>query len=190
MLQVNLLPWRRVQGQKRLRFWLNVTVLFPGLLLAGSWICAAFLAQHQTLLLQHVAALKLASQALSLQQRRVDAASAKVKEQMAQRLISQQKAQRSRDYLQLLTLLAENMPEELRLSELTEHQNHLTLKGEGRFYHDILAFRETLAASELLGGVSLADVRQQSGLALSFTLKMQLRQPPDVLSADKQEARP
>ena len=190
MLQVNLLPWRRVQGQKRLRFWLNVTVLFPGFLLAGSWICAAYLAQHQTLLLQHVAALKLASQALSLQQRRVDAASAKVKEQMAQRLISQQKAQRSRDYLQLLTLLAENMPGDLRLSELTEHQNHLTLKGEGRFYHDILAFGETLAASELLGDVSLADVRQQSGLALSFTLKMQLRQPPDVLSADKQEAQP
>ena len=109
---------------------------------------------------------------------------------MAQRLISQQKAQRSRDYLQLLTLLAENMPEDLRLSELTEHQNHLTLKGEGRFYHDILAFRETLAASELLGDVSLADVRQQSGQALSFTLKMQLRQPPGVLSADKQGARP
>ena len=179
MLQVNLLPWRKVHRQQRLRFWLTVSVCFPALLLVSLLGCAVFLAQQRTLLQQHLAALKLASQALSLQQKRVETASAQVKILLAQRLISQQRAQRSRNSLQILTLLAEKIPEEVRLNELVELQNQLTLNGEGRFYHDILAFRDTLAASDLLGDVTLNDVRQQSGVMLSFVLKMQLRQPPE-----------
>lgn len=79
----------------------------------------------------------------------------------------------------MLILLAEKIPEEVRLNDLVELQNQLTLTGEGRFYHDILAFRDTLATSDLLRDVTLSDVRQQSGVMLSFVLKMQLRQPPE-----------
>ena len=176
MLQVNLLPWRKVHRQQRVRFWLTVSVCFPALLLVSLLGSAVFLAQQRTLLQQHLAALKHASQALSLQQRSVETASAQVKILLAQRLVSQQ---RSRDSLQMLILLAEKIPEEVRLNDLVELQNQLTLTGEGRFYHDILAFRDTLAASDLLRDVTLSDVRQQSGVMLSFVLKMQLRQPPE-----------
>lgn len=176
MLQVNLLPWRKVHRQQRVRFWLTVSVCFPVLLLVSLLGSAVFLAQQRTLLQQHLAALKHASQALSLQQRSVETASAQVKILLAQRLVSQQ---RSRDSLQMLILLAEKIPEEVRLNDLVELQNQLTLTGEGRFYHDILAFRDTLATSDLLRDVTLSDVRQQSGVMLSFVLKMQLRQPPE-----------
>jgi len=179
MLQVNLLPWRKVHRQQRVRFWLTVSVCFPALLLVSLLGSAVFLAQQRTLLQQHLAALKHASQALSLQQRSVETASAQVKILLAQRLVSQQRAQRSRDSLQMLILLAEKIPEEVRLNDLVELQNQLTLTGEGRFYHDILAFRDTLATSDLLREVTLSDIRQQSGVMLGFVLKMQLRQPPE-----------
>lgn len=51
----------------------------------------------------------------------------------------------------MLILLAEKIPEEVRLNDLVELRFQLTLTGEGRFYHDILAFCGTLATSDLLG---------------------------------------
>lgn len=190
MIQVNLLPWRRVCLQQKLRFWLRNCLCFAGLLLVSTLMCAVFLVQQRALLQQHFIALKQTSQSLSLQQRRVNTASAQVKVLMEQRLISQQQLQRSRDCLQLLILLAEKIPEDVRLSELVEQQNHLILTGEGRFYHDILTFRETLAASNLLRDVSLTDVTQQHGQALNFVLKMQVRQPSDVVFQAEKDGLP
>lgn len=175
MLQVNLLPWRRVRRQRRMRFWLSISVCLPAVLLASGLIGAVFITQELTLLRQHFSALTLSAQTFSLQQQRVDNASQQVKVLMEKRLISQQNAQLSRDYLQMLALLAEKIPQDVWLSELVEHQHQLTLTGEGRFYSDILTLRETLATSDFFSDVSLSDVRQQSNQALSFALKMQLR---------------
>jgi hypothetical protein len=94
-----------------------------------------------------------------------------VKALQAQRLAALKRLKRSQDYLQLLELVAAQIPADVRLTEMTEHQEALTFKGEGRFYHDILSFRDVLAASGLLDKVSLADVQQQPDQMLSFVMK-------------------
>ncbi|MBU9842514.1 MULTISPECIES: PilN domain-containing protein [Rahnella] len=175
MLQVNLLPWRKLRRQKRMRCWLKIFVSFPVSVVVCAWLLAAFIAQERTLLQVKLSALNSGIQKIMLQQRRVEAASAQVKVLTEARLLSHQRVQRSRDYLQLLELLALKMPEELWLTELTEHQGMLTLKGEGRLYHDILALSDMLSAGDLLSKVSLSDVQQQPNQNLSFVMKTQFR---------------
>lgn len=175
MLQVNLLPWRKLRRQKRMRSWLKIFVSVPLSVVVCAWLLAAFIVQERTLLQVKLSALNSGIQKIMLQQRRVDVASAQVKVLAETRLLSHQRVLQSRDYLQLLELLALKMPEELWLTELTEHQGMLTLKGEGRLYHDILALSEILSAGELLSKVSLSAVQQQPNHNLSFVMKTQFR---------------
>ncbi|MBU9812299.1 PilN domain-containing protein [Rahnella sp. SL6] len=182
MLQVNLLPWRKLRRQKLMRFWLKIFISVPVSVVAGALLLATFLVQERALLQVKLSALHSDIQKITLRQRRVEAASEQVKVLAESRLLSHQRVQRSRDYLQLLVLLASEMPEELWLTELTEHQGMMTLKGEGRIYHDIVALSEMLSAGELLSKVSLSDVQQQPNNNLSFVMKTQFR-PEKALPA-------
>jgi len=182
MLQVNLLPWRKLRRQKLMRFWLKIFISVPVSVVAGALLLATFLVQERALLQVKLSALHSDIQKITLRQRRVEAASEQVKVLAESRLLSHQRVQRSRDYLQLLVLLASEMPEELWLTELTEHQGMMTLKGEGRIYHDIVALSEMLSAGELLSKVSLSEVPQPPNNNLSFVMKTQFR-PEKALPA-------
>ncbi|RJT42149.1 PilN domain-containing protein [Rahnella woolbedingensis] len=175
MLQVNLLPWRKLRLQRRSRYWLKMFICFPAVVTIAFMVLTALLIQERALLQLHLSALNASVQGLSRQQQDVSKAAAQVKTLKAQKEAAFQQLTRSRDYLQLLELIAAQIPAEVRLTEMTEHQEALTLKGEGRFYHDILSFRDVLAVSGLLGNVSLSDVQQQPGQMLSFVMKTQFQ---------------
>ncbi|MFU2315050.1 PilN domain-containing protein [Rahnella sp. PCH160] len=171
MLQVNFMPWRRLRRQRLLHCWLRGFVCIPAGIVCGVMCLSLFILQERTLLQVHLSALNSSTQTLSLQQRRVTSAQAQLKVITDKRIASQQHRQASLNDLQLLALLSAQIPAEVWLSELTEHQGQLTLKGKGRFYHDILAFSEALAASPLLRDVHLSNVEQQPDHTLSFVLK-------------------
>ena len=158
-----------------MRFWLTLFVTLPLSAVVCAGFLATFIVQERAVLLVKRSALNSGIQKIMLKQRRVETASAQMKALTDTRLSNRQRVQRSRDFLRLLQLLALQMPEELWLTELTEHQGALTLKGEGRFYHDILALSETLSADAMLGKVSLSNVQQQPDQTLSFVMKTQFR---------------
>lgn len=185
MLQVNLVPWRKMRGQRLSRYWLRLFACALAVILSGALCLAAVVSAQTTLLQLYLSVLNTDVRQLSLQQRRVDTAFAQVNVLRAERLISHQRVQRSLDDLQLLALLATQIPEEVWLTDLTEHQALLTLKGGGRFYHDILTFSQILSASGLLDEVRLSDVQQQPGQILTFVMKARLRQA-DSLAAQKE----
>lgn len=188
MLQVNLLPWRRLRLQRRTRYWLRMFICFPAVVLIVFLTFAAFLAQERALLQLHLSALNTSVQVFSRQQRDVNTAAEQVKALQAQRLAALKRLKRSQDYLQLLELVAAQIPADVRLTEMTEHQEALTFKGEGRFYHDILSFRDVLAASGLLDKVSLADVRQQPDQMLSFVMKTRFQSARPVSEPEQGKA--
>ena len=175
MLQVNLLPWRKLRLQRRSRYWLKMFICFPAIITMTFLTLTTFLVQERALRQLHLSALNTSVQVLSRQLLEVNAATERVKTLNAQRLAALQQLKRSQDYLQLLELVAAQIPQDVSLTEMTEHQQALTLKGEGHFYHDILSFRDVLAASGLFGNVSLSDVQQQPDRILSFVIKTQFR---------------
>lgn len=175
MLQINLLPWRQLRRQRRSRYWLWLFTCVPAVVFTGAVCLAVVMTQETTLLQRHLSALNSGVQQLSRQQIQVAATLSQVNVLRAERLLNRQRVEKSRYYLRLLGLLAAQIPGEVWLTELTEHQGLLTLKGEGHFYHDILAFSETLSTSGLLDEVSLSDVQQQPDLLLNFSVKAQLR---------------
>ena len=175
MLQVNLLPWRALRRQRRMRDWLRLFAVTPVLVITGTFLLVAFLMQERALRQLHLSALNSAAQTLVLRQQRVETAAVQLNALTEKRALSHQRLQRGRDDLQLLELLASRMPEDIWLNELTERQGMLTLKGEGRFYHQILALSDTLSASELLGHVRLSDVQQKPDGTLSFVMQTPLR---------------
>lgn len=171
MLQVNFMPWRKLRRQRLLRDWSRLFVCIPACIVCGVMCVSLFMIQERTLLQLHLSALNSSAQKLSLQQRRVTSALAQLKVITDKRIASEQRRQASLNDFQLLALLSAQIPAEVWLNELTEHQGQLTLKGKGRFYHDILAFSEALAVSPLLRDVHLSNVEQQPDHALSFVLK-------------------
>lgn len=183
MLQVNFMPWRQLRRQRLLRYWLRFFVCVPVCVMCGVFGLSLFILQERTLLQMHLSALTSCAQKLSVQQRRVTLALAEHKVIAEKRAASQQRRQASLNDLQLLVLLSAQIPAEVWLSELTEHQGQLTLKGEGRFYHDILAFSEALTASPLLRDVHLSNVEQQPEHALSFVLTTRF-QPQNAAPID------
>lgn len=185
MLQVNLLPWRRLRLQRRSLYWLKIFVFFPAAMTIAFLMLTALLVQERALLQLHLSALNASVQVLSRQKQEVNAAAAQVKTLKAQEQAAFQQLKRSQDYLRLLELVAAQVPEDVRLTEITEHQEALTLKGEGRFYHDILSFRDVLATSGLLGKVSLSDVQQQPDQILSFVMKTQFQFIPPATAQGK-----
>jgi pilus assembly protein HofN len=173
MLQVNLLPWRKLRLQRRSRYWLKMFICFPAIVAIAFLTLTAFLAQERAMLQLHFSALNASVQVLSRQLLDTNTAAEQVKTLKVQRQTALQQLKRSQDYLQLLELVAAQIPQDVRLTEMTEHQQVLTLKGEGHFYHDILSFRDVLAVSGLFGNVSLSDVQQQPDRMLSFLIKAQ-----------------
>ncbi|MFO6298371.1 PilN domain-containing protein [Rahnella selenatireducens] len=184
MLQVNFMPWRTLRRQRLLRYWLRLFVSVPVCVICGVFCLSLFMLQERALLQVHLSALASCVQKLSLQQRRVTSALAEHKVIAEKRAASQQRRQASLNDLQLMVLLSVQIPAEVWLSELTEHQGQLTLKGGGRFYHDILAFSERLSASPLLRDVHLSNVEQQPDHALSFVLTTRF-QPKNAVPANE-----
>lgn len=57
MLQVNLLPWRKIRLQRRSRYWLKMFISFPAIITMTFLTLTAFLVQERALRQLHLSAL-------------------------------------------------------------------------------------------------------------------------------------
>ncbi|WP_162473697.1 PilN domain-containing protein [Serratia microhaemolytica] len=170
MYQVNLLPWRLRQQQKRYHFWLRCAALQVLLLLLAWAVLSRWLHHQQTTLQQQLSELSSQQQQLAqaIQQRQL--LITRLQQQTEKNLLQQKNRQINQRYLLLLQQLAQRRPTALWLTELEQNGNVIRVYGLSGHYAAIHTFQQRLSTLSLLQRSQLTQVTpHQQGLAFTLT---------------------
>lgn len=175
MLQVNLLPWRNQDRQKRKRFWVYQTaaVLMLSLLVLGGWWGVV----QRDVAEQKKTATYWAAQHMRLgtQLKKVDEARAQLQSLQSAANQRQQRHEKSVAYLRLLNALSQHIPDTVWLTQVTEDANGvLRLQGESTIYHSVMAFVHGLKQELSIGDVRLLDMQRQPNHNVQFFIRLRL----------------
>jgi Tfp pilus assembly protein PilN len=178
MLQVNLLPWRAQQRQRRKRFWLyftGLTLMLPLLMALAWWWLIRLELGEQKVATRHWVEWQMR---LGTHLKKVDEARLQLQALQLAAHQRQQRYEKSRSYLQLLGLLSRHIPDGVWLTQLTEGAGGvLRLQGESTVYHSLMAFSQTLREEPLLAEVRLLDMQRQPNHNLQFLMQLRLALP-------------
>lgn len=168
-VSVNLLPWRHLQRQQRQRCRISVMVSVIALLISSLWV-------EWFVLSQRVGVVKKQERELENQQRRL------------QDILHQQQGERLQDKRQyrgkeqlhrisrwedILTKLANKLPESSRLQMLNWQSNTLTLEGYTSEIDDLEKIETLLKQLPGVFHIKTGPVRYQEEQGLAYTFIME-----------------
>jgi len=174
MLQVNLLPWRQWQRQRRLTNALCVAAVFITLIVP--WFVGWQWHLHDAIAVKKrtLAELVLQQRAFVQQQRLVDKAEAALLLEQQCKEQNQQQRRHSLRYLNLLQAISKAIPNEVWLTQLHEDDGKLMLSGHCLDYQQLLAFSQHLQSYGLLQHIRLHEVSQLPTQHLRFVIRANL----------------
>lgn len=180
MLQVNLLPWRQAQRERRKQFWLWQTVATFALCLLLFGMLLWSVQRELVVQRDNAGVLQKAQASLSFQLKKVG--EAKVQLQALQNVARQhqQRYDRGLGYLTLLETLSRSIPDNAWLTHLTEEsEGRIRLRGATTVYHSVTAFAQSLRDEPVFADVQVLEMQRQADQSVEFVMQLGLANSPD-----------
>lgn len=167
---VNLLPWRQRRLAQDTRRWWLWLLFFTGVLSLTLGTCRWTLTQQRSVLEDRLRTVQQEQHAYSVQLREVQWLMAALRREHGKQQADDKTRAHNRGYEQLLTQLAQLLPDGLWLTAMTAQDGKVNLRGKGHDYADIVHFSSRLETETVLTSVRLIQTRQETISSSDSTL--------------------